>query len=120
MRYVSTRGRAPELGFADVLLAGLAPDGGLYVPSEYPALADLGVAPDYASAAAAVMAPFVGDVEAEQVLRLGLVDGADRGAGERAERGVHSRRQVDGGVDHVAEHGRSRRQPARAAAVEHQ
>ena len=61
MRYVSTRGRAPELGFADVLLAGLASDGGLYVPSEYPALPDLAAAPDYASAAAAVMAPFVGD-----------------------------------------------------------
>ena len=38
MRYVSTRGRAPELGFADVLLAGLAPDGGLYVPVEWPSL----------------------------------------------------------------------------------
>ena len=38
MRYVSTRGRAPELGFADVLLAGLATDGGLYVPASWPAL----------------------------------------------------------------------------------
>ena len=38
MRYVSTRGRAPELGFADVLLAGLATDGGLYVPAEWPPL----------------------------------------------------------------------------------
>ena len=61
MRYVSTRGRAPELGFADVLLAGLASDGGLYVPTEYPALPDLSAAPDYAAAAATVMAPFVGD-----------------------------------------------------------
>ena len=33
MRYISTRGQAPELGFADVLLAGLATDGGLYVPT---------------------------------------------------------------------------------------
>ena len=32
VRYVSTRGQAPAVGFADVLLAGLAPDGGLYVP----------------------------------------------------------------------------------------
>ena len=38
MRYVSTRGQAPELGFADALLAGLATDGGLYVPSEWPSL----------------------------------------------------------------------------------
>ncbi len=36
MRYLSTRGRAPELGFTDILLSGLADDGGLYVPSHYP------------------------------------------------------------------------------------
>ena len=35
-RYVSTRGRAPALEFADVLLTGLAPDGGLYVPESWP------------------------------------------------------------------------------------
>ncbi len=38
MRYVSTRGMAPELGFEDVLLAGLARDGGLYVPQTWPRL----------------------------------------------------------------------------------
>lgn len=37
MKYVSTRGEAPELGFSDALLAGLARDGGLYVPKEWPA-----------------------------------------------------------------------------------
>ena len=36
LTYVSTRGAAPELGFADVLLAGLATDGGLYVPEPWP------------------------------------------------------------------------------------
>ncbi len=38
MRYVSTRGEAPELGFEEVLLAGLAADGGLYVPRDWPVL----------------------------------------------------------------------------------
>ena len=38
MNYVSTRGQAPELGFSDALLAGLARDGGLYVPKEWPVL----------------------------------------------------------------------------------
>jgi threonine synthase len=38
MRYLSTRGEAPVLGFADVLLAGLAADGGLYVPESWPQL----------------------------------------------------------------------------------
>jgi threonine synthase len=36
LRYVSTRGEAPELGFEDVLLTGLARDGGLYVPAHWP------------------------------------------------------------------------------------
>lgn len=36
MRYISTRGGAPAASFSQVLLAGLAPDGGLYVPEEYP------------------------------------------------------------------------------------
>ena len=61
MRYVSTRGSAPELGFADALLAGLAADGGLYVPDAWPTMPDLSGAGDYAAVAAAVMAPFVGD-----------------------------------------------------------
>jgi threonine synthase len=75
VKYVSTRGRAPELGFADVLLAGLASDGGLYVPTEYPALPDVTSAPDYASAATAIMAPFVGDE-----LGAGALDGLCRDA----------------------------------------
>jgi threonine synthase len=37
-KYVSTRGQAPALGFADVLLSGPAPDGGLYVPETWPPL----------------------------------------------------------------------------------
>ena len=37
-RYISTRGEAPELGFCDVMLTGLARDGGLYVPATWPQL----------------------------------------------------------------------------------
>ncbi|MCO6186820.1 threonine synthase [Rhizobium sp. L1K21] len=36
MKYISTRGEAPELGFRDALLAGLAADGGLYLPKKWP------------------------------------------------------------------------------------
>src|SRR6476661_6039430 len=36
MRYVSTRGQSPAVGFVDAVLAGLAPDGGLYVPEAWP------------------------------------------------------------------------------------
>ena len=63
MQYVSTRGAAPALGFADALLAGLARDGGLYAPlsvPRFPAEAIRGLrGVPYAEAAARVMAPFV-------------------------------------------------------------
>ncbi len=63
MKYVSTRGQAPELGFADVLLAGLARDGGLYVPTNWPVMTPQGMAAlagrPYAEAAFEVTRPFV-------------------------------------------------------------
>lgn len=64
LRYVSTRGAAPRLDFEAVLLAGLARDGGLYVPEKWPklrpgALAGFAGKP-YSEVAAAVMMPFVG------------------------------------------------------------
>ena len=58
MRYVSTRGRAAELGFCDALLAGLATDGGLYVPQTWPNNPVL-AGSTYASKAASLMAPYV-------------------------------------------------------------
>ena len=61
MRYVSTRGRAPALGFCDTLLAGLASDGGLYVPETWPELPALAPGEPYASVAAAVVGAFAGD-----------------------------------------------------------
>jgi len=58
LRYVSSRGNAPVLDFGDVLLTGLAADGGLYVPERFPELTD--ASPDsYTELAAQVMAPYV-------------------------------------------------------------
>lgn len=62
MRYISTRGNAPVLSFADVLLTGLAEDGGLYLPETWPefSLSDwesLRGLP-YPELAARVLAPF--------------------------------------------------------------
>jgi threonine synthase len=60
MHYVSTRGVAPTLGFADTLLAGLATDGGLYVPETWPPLEEEGSASTpYVHTAVEVMWPFV-------------------------------------------------------------
>jgi threonine synthase len=68
VRYVSTRGTAPELGFAEVLLAGLATDGGLYVPDHWPALPAALAGATYAERAAQIIGEFVSDDIAADVL----------------------------------------------------
>ena len=87
MRYISTRGSSPApdndaaLRFDDVLLAGLANDGGLYVPERWPPLTstalesyrDLG----YADLAKRVIAPFVGDAIDEAALGAIIDDAYD-------------------------------------------
>jgi threonine synthase len=63
VKYISTRGAAPALTFTDALIAGLAEDGGLYVPHSYPRLAPAEIAgfagQSYAAVAEAVISPFV-------------------------------------------------------------
>ncbi len=72
MRYVSTRGEAPPLGFIDVTLAGLARDGGLYVPETWPKLTDAVIknfaGRPYAEVAVEVIRPFTGDTISEHDL----------------------------------------------------
>jgi threonine synthase len=71
LRYVSTRGRAPALGFADALLAGLASDGGLYVPERWPALPPIAPGQPYAVTAAGVVGAFAGgELDAATLERL--------------------------------------------------
>ena len=91
MKYVSTRGAAPVLGFADVLLAGLATDGGLYVPETWPTLpplADLRGRP-YAEVAVEVMWPFVEGEHRPRRASNGIV--AEAYATLRHRRGVPGR-----------------------------
>ena len=63
-RFISTRGQAPETGFAEVLLAGLAPDGGLYMPAGWPQFSDSEIAgfkgKRYQDVAFAILSRFVG------------------------------------------------------------
>ncbi|MGH7023591.1 MAG: threonine synthase [Caulobacteraceae bacterium] len=75
MRFISTRGRSPEAGFLDVLLAGLAPDGGLYIPQSWPRLSRDEIAAfagrPYAEVAAAILGRFAGaEIEAEALERI--------------------------------------------------
>ena len=65
MRYLSTRGIAPELNFDDVLITGLARDGGLYLPMDWPQFSSEDLRAfgslSYPELAAKVMRPFLGD-----------------------------------------------------------
>lgn len=69
MRYISTRGEAPVLNFPDALLAGLARDGGLYVPETWPTLSPEAIGAlsgqPYPEIARRVLAPFVAGSIAE-------------------------------------------------------
>jgi threonine synthase len=64
MRYVSTRGNAPDLGFSDAVLSGLARDGGLYVPAEWPVLSAGEIRSlrglSYADVAIRLLTPYLG------------------------------------------------------------
>jgi threonine synthase len=72
VRYISTRGEAPPLGFVEVMLAGLGRDGGLYVPESWPRLSGRTIAGfagrPYAEVAVEVIRPFVGDAIPEDSL----------------------------------------------------
>jgi threonine synthase len=69
MKHVSTRGEAPPLGFAEVMLAGLGRDGGLYVPEAWPHIEPQTIAGfagrPYAEVATDIVGRFVGDAIVE-------------------------------------------------------
>ena len=75
MRYISTRGEAPALGFCDVMLTGLARDGGLYVPETWPQLSAQTIAnlfgKPYTEVAVEVIRPFVdGEIADADLARM--------------------------------------------------
>ncbi|NTI01295.1 threonine synthase [Agrobacterium rhizogenes] len=79
MDYISTRGEAPALGFCDALLAGLARDGGLYVPRQWPSLTKKEIrafrGKSYQEVAFAVLSPFTNGEIPDDVFR-GMIDEA--------------------------------------------
>ena len=71
MKYISTRGKSPELSFCDVLLGGLAPDGGLYLPKKYPKFTEneLGLmrSMSYQDLAFKIFEKFIDDIPSEDL-----------------------------------------------------
>ena len=82
MRYISTRGRAPALSFEEVMLAGLARDGGLYLPESWPRCSAEDIAAmaglSYEETAFRVMRPFIADTFGDDEFR-GLISKAYEG-----------------------------------------
>ena len=74
MRYISTRGRAEPQAFCDILLGGLAPDGGLYLPETYPTVSPAELAEwralPYAELAFRILSKFVDDIPADDLKAL--------------------------------------------------
>ena len=68
MKYISTRGDQTERGFSDILLEGLAPDGGLYLPTHYPQVDDATLtrwrALPYADLAFEILSLYIADIPA--------------------------------------------------------
>ena len=71
MKYISTRGNAPAKTFTEILLGGLAPDGGLYLPEEYPQVSraelDAWRNLSYADLAFAILSKFATDIPADDL-----------------------------------------------------
>ena len=82
MKYISTRGQAPELTFEDAMLTGLARDGGLYVPETIPQLSTDDIkamaGKSYEEIAFQVMRPFVGDTFSDDDFK-GIIEHAYKG-----------------------------------------
>lgn len=76
MKYISTRGQSPALPFSEILLGGLAPDGGLYMPESYPQFSDDDLTRmrdmSYADLAFEILSHFITDIPAADL--KGLID----------------------------------------------
>lgn len=75
MRYVSTRGQSPEIGFRQAVLSGLAPDGGLYMPTHWPTISSPQIAmfrnQPFAEIAACILSRFADpDISERELLPL--------------------------------------------------
>ncbi len=71
MKYISTRGNSPAQTFSEILLGGLAPDGGLYLPESYPKFSETDLAAmrgmTYAELAFTILSRFADDIPAQDL-----------------------------------------------------
>lgn len=74
MKYISTRGQSPAINFSQILLGGLAPDGGLYLPETYPHFTDADLTAmrgmNYRDLAFAILSRLVDDIPAQDLKAL--------------------------------------------------
>ena len=74
MKYISTRGDQTQRGFCDILLEGLAPDGGLYLPTHYPQVDAATLTKwrglPYADLAFEILSLYIDDIPADDLRKL--------------------------------------------------
>ena len=74
MKYISTRGLSPAQSFSEILLGGLAPDGGLYLPESYPSFSQTDLAAmrgmNYRELAFAILSRFIDDIPATDLRQI--------------------------------------------------
>ena len=74
MKYISTRGNSPAQTFSEILLGGLAPDGGLYLPETYPQFSETDLAAmremNYRELAFTILSRFATDIPVEDLRRI--------------------------------------------------
>ncbi len=74
MKYISTRGQSPAQSFSEILLGGLAPDGGLYVPEAYPQFDDADLSRmrtmNYRELAFEILSRFATDIPADDLREM--------------------------------------------------
>ncbi|MEZ0246178.1 MAG: threonine synthase [Methylophilaceae bacterium] len=74
MKYISTRGNSPAQTFSEILLGGLAPDGGLYLPEAYPQFSETDLAAmremNYRELAFTILSRFATDIPVEDLRKI--------------------------------------------------
>jgi threonine synthase len=99
MRYISTRGDANERGFSEILLEGLAPDGGLYLPTHYPRIDSATLARwrglPYAELAFEILSLYIDDIPKSDLMRLVAATYTEKVFGSKA---IVPLRRIDEGI----------------------
>ena len=121
MKYISTRGDKTERGFSEILLEGLAPDGGLYLPTSYPKIDDATLTKwrglSYAELAFEILSLYIDDIPASDLKALAAKTVQDRFLSTGAELVPEPLQSSTGFGDYIRKEFEATREAANAAGL---